>query len=58
MNATACSDPSVQSPELEVKLVFGSGSTKAVVYVVVGLGANATVARDVLGSAVGLVPAP
>jgi hypothetical protein len=56
MKATACSDPSVQPSELEVKLVFGSGSTKAVVYVVVGLGANAAVARDLLGSVEGIVP--
>jgi len=56
MEATACSDPSVQPSELEVKLVFGSGSTKATVYIVVGLGGNGTVARELLGSIGGIVP--
>jgi hypothetical protein len=58
IEATACSDPSVQPSELEVKLVFGSGSTKAAVYVVVGLGGNGSVARELLGSVEGIVPGP
>lgn len=58
MQARFCSDPSVQPSELEVKLVFGSGSTKATVYVTVGLGGNGMVARELLGSVVGLVPLP
>jgi len=56
IKATACSDPSVEPSELQVKLVFGSGTTHAVVYVVVGMAGNGTVARALLGSAEGIVP--
>jgi len=56
MESTVCSDPSLQPPELEVKLVFGSGSTTHRVYVTVGLGATAMVARQIIGSLAGIVP--
>jgi hypothetical protein len=58
LEATACSDPSVQPPELQVKLIFGSGAGAATVYVVVGLGGNGTVARELLASVRGVVPIP
>jgi hypothetical protein len=56
LEATACSDPSVQPPELQVKLIFGSGTTAATVYVVVGLGGNGTIARQLLASVQAIVP--
>ena len=56
LEATACSDPAVQPPELQVKLIFGSGANAATVYVVVGLGGNGTVARELLASVQGIVP--
>jgi hypothetical protein len=54
---TACSDPADQPPDLQVKLVTGSGSTSAVVYATVGLGSDPSVARTVLGSLAWIVPA-
>jgi hypothetical protein len=51
-----CSDPNVQPPEAEVRIVLGAGSTSDTVYVTVGLGSNYQVASEILGSIETVVP--
>jgi hypothetical protein len=51
-----CSDPNVQPPEAEVRIVSGAGSTSHAAYVTVGLGSNYQVASEILGSIGTVVP--